>query len=129
MNRVAINPTAGNSNTSPLSPGLVAGPFLFISGQVGVDPATGALAEGGVEGQTEQVLKNMAEVLSAGGLAMGDVVKTTVFLTKVEDFAAMNAVYRRHFPEPFPTRSTVVVAGLARSGLVVEIEGIAQVQK
>jgi 2-iminobutanoate/2-iminopropanoate deaminase len=129
MKRVAINPTAGHPNTSPLSPGLVAGPFLFISGQIGVDLASGALAEGGVEGQTEQVLKNMAEVLAAAGLTMGDVVKTTVFLTRVEDLAAMNVVYRGRFSEPFPTRSTVVVAALARPGLVVEIEAIAQLEK
>ena len=129
MKRVAINPTAAQSSTSPLSPGLVAGSFLFISGQIGIDLASGAVAEGGVEAQTEQVLKNMAEVLAAGGLAMDDVVKTTVFLTRAEDFAAMNTVYRRHFSEPFPTRSTVVVAALARRGLVVEIEGVALIAK
>jgi 2-iminobutanoate/2-iminopropanoate deaminase len=122
MKRVAINPASAAMNTSPLSPGLAAGPFLFVSGQIGV-------AGVGVEVQTEQVLENLAAVLAAGGLGMDDVVKTTVFLTKAEDFAAMNTVYRRHFSEPFPTRSTVVVAALARPGLVVEIEAIALQQK
>jgi 2-iminobutanoate/2-iminopropanoate deaminase len=129
MKPIAINPMGGNSNTSPLSPGLIAGPYLFISGQIGVDPASGALAEGGVEAQTEQILTNMAELLAVAGLAMSDVVKTTVFLTRVDDFAAMNGVYRTHFSEPFPTRSTVVVVALARPELVVEIEAIAQVQQ
>jgi len=122
MKRVAINPSGAGSNTSPLSPGVAAGPFLFISGQIGV-------AGGGVETQTEQVLENLAAVLAAGELGMDHVVKTTVFLTRAEDFAAMNTVYRRHFSEPFPTRSTVVVAALARPGLVVEIDAIALQQK
>ncbi len=122
MKRVAITPAAAASNTSPLSPGLAEGPFMFVSGQIG---AAGA----GIEAQTEQVLENLAAVLAAGGLGMDDVVKTTVFLTRAEDFAAMNTVYRRHFSEPFPTRSTVVVAALARPGLVVEIEAIALQQK
>jgi 2-iminobutanoate/2-iminopropanoate deaminase len=124
-----INPAIGPAGTSPLSPGLVAEPFLFVSGQIGVDPASGELAGAGVEAQTEQVLKNLADVLVAGGLGMGDVVKTTVFLTSQEDFAAMNAVYRGHFSEPFPARSTVVVSALARPGLIVEIEAIARLRK
>jgi 2-iminobutanoate/2-iminopropanoate deaminase len=128
MKRV-IKPAAAMSNTSPLSPGLVAGPFLFISGQIGVVPASGNVAEGGVEAQTEQVLKNLADVLAAGELGMDDVVKTTVFLTRAEDFTAMNTIYRRHFEEPFPTRSTVVVSALARPGLVVEVEAIALLRK
>jgi 2-iminobutanoate/2-iminopropanoate deaminase len=127
MKRV-INPPSATSNTSPLSPAVAAGPFLFTSGQIGVDPASGKVAEG-LEAQTEQVLKNLADVLTAGGLGMDDVVKTTVFLTTAEDFAAMNTIYRSHFSEPFPTRSTVVVAALARPGLVVEIEAIALLQK
>jgi 2-iminobutanoate/2-iminopropanoate deaminase len=129
MKRVAINPQAGATNTSPLSPGLAAGPFLFVSGQIGIDQISGKVAEGGVEAQTEHVLTNLAAVLAAGGLGMDDVVKTTVFLTRAEDFAAMNTVYRRHFSDPFPTRSTVVVSALARPGLVVEIEAIALQQK
>jgi 2-iminobutanoate/2-iminopropanoate deaminase len=122
MKRVAVNPAGAGGSTSPLSPGVAAGPFLFVSGQIGV-------AGGGVEAQTEQVLENLAAVLEAGGLGMDDVVKTTVFLTSAEDFASMNTVYRRHFSEPFPTRSTVVVAALARPGLVVEIEAIALQRK
>src|ERR1700676_1323786 len=117
MKRVAISPPGAASSTSPLSPGLAAGAFLFVSGQIGIDPASGKLPEGGVEGQTDLVLKNLAAVLAAGGLGMDDVIKTTVFLTRAEDFAAMNTVYRGHFSEPFPTRSTVVVSALARPGL------------
>ena len=125
MKRV-VNPSSSSSGSSiPLSPGLTAGPFVFTSGQIGVDPATGRLAEGGIEGQTTQVLKNIAAVLNAAGLGMDDVVKTTVFLTRAEDFGAMNSIYRAHFSEPFPTRSTIVVAALVRPELVVEIEAIA----
>lgn len=121
---VLRNPAAPPS-TLPFSPGLIAGPFVFISGQVGVDPATGRLAGPDVQAQTRQTLENVRTLLAQAGLTLADVVKTTVFLTRIEDFAAMNAVYREFFSEPLPTRSTVGVAALARPELVVEIEAIA----
>lgn len=125
-----VSPSSIRSNNAiPLSPGMVAGPFVFTSGQIGVDPATGRVAEGGIEAQTKQVLKNVADVLNAAGLGMEHVVKTTVFLTRAEDFASMNSIYRDHFSEPFPTRSTIVVAALVRPELVVEIEAVALATK
>jgi 2-iminobutanoate/2-iminopropanoate deaminase len=104
------------------------GDVLYASGQVGFDPETGAVVEGGVEAQTERVIGNIAAVLAAAGLGFGDVVKTTVFLKNMGDFAAMNAIYARAFaPEGVvpPARSTVEVARLPKDGLV-EIEVIAR---
>jgi 2-iminobutanoate/2-iminopropanoate deaminase len=109
----------------PLSASREAGPFVFVSGQVGVDPASGAVSGPDVTTQTEQVLRNLARVLEGAGLDFSDVVKTTVFLTEAGDFARMNAVYSAHFSVPFPTRSTVAVSALARPELVVEVEAIA----
>lgn len=109
---------------APLSPALSAGPFVFISGQVGIDPTNGKVVGPDVRAQTRQTLQNMAALLQAAGLTMTDVVKTTVFLTRASDFGAMNDVYREFFAEPYPTRSTVGIA-LANPELLVEIEGIA----
>jgi 2-iminobutanoate/2-iminopropanoate deaminase len=110
--------------SAPLSPALAAGPFVFVSGQVGIDPASGKVAGPDVRSQTRQTLRNMEALLQAAGLTMGDVVKTTVFLTRVSDFSAMNEVYREFFAEPYPTRATVGIA-LSNPELLVEIEGIA----
>ncbi|MCK4741494.1 MAG: Rid family detoxifying hydrolase [Anaerolineales bacterium] len=98
--------------------------FIFASGSLGVDPATGEFAAGGVEGQTRQALKNLAEVLKAGGSSLEKVVKTTVFLQDMAEFALMNAVYAEFFPREAPARSTVEVAALPK-GAAVEIEAIA----
>jgi len=98
--------------------------WFFLSGQIPLDPATGELVEGGIEAQTERVLRNVAAILNANGMEFANVVKTTVFMTDLADFAAMNAVYSRGFSEPFPARSTVQVAALPR-GAQVEIEVIA----
>jgi len=100
------------------------GEMLFLSGQVGLDPASGALAEGGIEGQTRRVLANMEEVLLAAGMQKADVVKTTIFLTDLGDFQIVNAIYEEFFSGHRPARSTVQVAGLPRSALI-EIEAIA----
>jgi 2-iminobutanoate/2-iminopropanoate deaminase len=125
MRQLRITNPAARSSSLPFSPGLIAGPFAFISGQVGVDPTTGQLAGPDVQSQTRQALENLRALLEQAGLGMGDVVKTTVFLTRMEDFAAMNEVYQSFFPEPLPARSTVGVAALARPELLVEIEAIA----
>ena len=113
----------GPKAIGPYSLGVKAGQFLFCSGQLGLDPATGAFVEGGVEAETRQALNNLGAILAAGGCAFKDVVKTTVFLRDMADFARMNAVYAEFFPENPPARSTVQVA-LPRNG-AVEIELIA----
>jgi 2-iminobutanoate/2-iminopropanoate deaminase len=112
----------------PYSQAIVANGFVFCAGQTGVDPTSGELVEGGVEGQTERVLNNLSAVLAAAGLTFADVVKTTCFLADINDFAAFNAVYGRHFPEPFPARSTFAVKALPK-GASVEIEAIAAVRQ
>ena len=98
--------------------------LVFASGSLGVDPETGEFAAGGVEGQTRQALKNLAEVLKAGGSSLEQVVKTTVFLQDMAEFVLMNAVYAEFFPLEAPARSTVEVAALPK-GAAVEIEAIA----
>ena len=123
MTRRQIATSAAPAAVGPYSQGIHAEPFVFCSGQVGLDPSTGELLEG-VEAQAERALRNLAAVLDAAGLSLNHVVKTTVFLTNVADFAAMNAVYARFFSDPPPARSTVGVAELPR-GALVEIEAIA----
>ena len=101
--------------------GSLAGRWLVSSGQVGLDPATGALVPGGVAAETERVMKNLEAVLSAGSARFQDVIKTTVYLADIADFSAMNEVYSRFFPDPKPARSTVAVRGLPKDARV-EIE-------
>lgn len=108
----------------PYSQAVAAGPYLFCSGQLGLDPATGRLVPGGIESQTRRVLDSLAAVLRAAGVGLGDVVKTTVFLSDLRDFAAMNGVYAEYFRESPPARSTVQAAGLPK-GAAVEIEAVA----
>lgn len=98
--------------------------WLYCSGQVGIDPKTGKLTEGGIEAETVQILDNLKAVLEAGGSSMANVVKTTVFLTDLGDAPVMNRVYKTYFPEPRPTRACVQVAGLG-SGAKIEIECLA----
>jgi 2-iminobutanoate/2-iminopropanoate deaminase len=107
----------------PYSQGIASGDLVFVSGQVGLDPATGAVADG-IEGQTEQALRNLAAVLEAGGCSMSDVVKTTLWLTDATHFATVNEIYARHLPEPAPARSTPILAALPR-GFLISIEAIA----
>lgn len=111
----------------PYSQAIIANGFVFTAGQIGSDPKTGQLVEGGIEEQTEQVLKNIAAVLKASGSSMQDVVKTTVFLADINDFAKMNEIYARHFAAPFPARSTVQVARLPRDAKI-EIEVVAVIK-
>ncbi|MBX3244629.1 MAG: RidA family protein [Acidobacteria bacterium] len=111
----------------PYSQAIIANGFVFTAGQIGSDPKTGQLVEGGIEEQTEQVLKNIAAVLKASGSSMEDVVKTTVFLADINDFAKMNEIYAKYFKAPFPARSTVQVARLPRDAKI-EIETIAVVK-
>jgi 2-iminobutanoate/2-iminopropanoate deaminase len=103
---------------------LRVGGLLFISGQVPVDPETGALVEGDIAAQTRQVLRNIGVLLDAAGLSYADVARTTVFLADMDDFAAMNEAYRAFFTEPYPARSTVQAARLPRDARI-EIDAIA----
>jgi 2-iminobutanoate/2-iminopropanoate deaminase len=108
----------------PYSQAIRKGDFLFASGQLGIDPATGAFVEGGVKEQTEQVFKNIKAILSEAGFTMADIVKTTVFLADMADFAVVNEVYATQFEGDYPARSAVAVKTLPKNGLV-EIEIIA----
>lgn len=112
----------------PYSQAIVANGFVYTAGQIGSDPKTGTLVEGGIAEQTEQALKNIETVLKASGSSTDDVVKTTVFLADMNDFAKMNEVYAKHFKAPFPARSTVQVARLPRDAKV-EIEVVAVTKK
>lgn len=110
----------------PYSQANIVGDFIFASGQVGMDPVTGEIAEG-VEAQTEQVLKNVRAIIEAAGASMEQVVKTTCFLKDMNDFVAMNAVYAKHFKEgSYPSRSAVEVARLPKD-VLIEIEVIAYI--
>jgi 2-iminobutanoate/2-iminopropanoate deaminase len=108
----------------PYSQAIGAGPFVFCSGQIPLDPETGTLIKGDISAQTICVLQNIAAVLRAQGLGMEHVVKTTVFMTNLADFAEMNAAYAGYFPIDPPARSTIQVAALPK-GANVEIEAIA----
>jgi len=105
----------------PFSPAIRSGDFLFFSGQVGQDPATGKLVAGGVEAEARQLFTNLGVLLDAAGKSFGDIVKVSVFLRRIEDFAAVNAIYSEHLDPPFPARTTVAVAALPL-GASIEIE-------
>lgn len=124
MTREAIATDRAPGAIGPYSQAIAVGGYVFCSGQIGIDPATGEI-KGGVEAQAERVLVNLGAVLTAAGSDLGRVVKTTIFLADMGDFAAVNAVYARHFQEPYPARSTVAVAALPR-GARIEIEAIAE---
>jgi 2-iminobutanoate/2-iminopropanoate deaminase len=124
MTRQAISTTGAPAAIGPYSQAIATEGFVFCSGQVGFVPATGELVDG-VEAQADQALRNLAAVLESAGLTMTDVVKTTVFLVDIGDFAAVNAVYGSHMPDPPPARTTVAVAALPK-GARVEVEAIAR---
>jgi 2-iminobutanoate/2-iminopropanoate deaminase len=108
----------------PYSPAVRAGQLLFVSGQVPIDPATGQLIEGDVAAQTRRVLDNVGALLNAAERSFADVVRTTVFLADMNDFAAVNAIYGQYFSQPYPARATVQVARLPKDARV-EIDVIA----
>lgn len=118
----------GAPPVAPISPAIVVGDLVFTSGQIGIDPKTGQMVEGGTEQQAEQVFKNLAAVLEAAGSDMSLVVKATVFLADMNDYQAMNQVYRNHFKQDFPARSAVQVAKLPANARI-EIECIAVLKK
>lgn len=112
----------------PYSQAVQSGSLLFTAGQIALNPATGEMVSGGVEAQTRQVLTNLKNILEAAGAGLGYVVKTTVFLQDMADFAAMNAVYAEFFPENPPARSTIAVAALPK-GAAVEIEAVSMLPR
>jgi 2-iminobutanoate/2-iminopropanoate deaminase len=120
----AVVPTGSAPPIAPYSPAIDTGQFVFVAGQIGSDPITGQLAEGGIEAQAEQVMRNLSTVLDAAGLTLANVVKTTCFLIDMKDFDAFNGVYARHVVDPRPARSTFAVAELPR-GARIEVEAIA----
>ena len=124
MTKRAITSPQAPKAIGPYSAALRAGQLLFISGQVPFDPATGTLVDGDIAAQTRRVLQNIGALLDAGGLSYDAVVRTTVFLADMNDFAAMNDVYRTFFTEPYPARSTVQAARLPRDARI-EIDVIA----
>jgi 2-iminobutanoate/2-iminopropanoate deaminase len=121
--RTAVETSGAPAAIGPYSQAIRNGELVVTAGQIGADPASGELAEG-VAAQAERALRNLTAVLDAGGTTPERVIKTTVFLADMGDFAAVNEVYARHFSAPYPARSTVAVAGLPK-GALVEIEAIA----
>ncbi|MDY3731457.1 MAG: RidA family protein [Bacteroidales bacterium] len=121
----AISTTNAPAAIGPYSQAIKVGELLFVSGQLPINPATGTFAEGGIKELTRQSLTNMKAILEEAGTSMANVVKTTVFLADMNDFAAMNEVYAEFFAAPFPARSAVAVKTLPK-GALVEIECIAQ---
>ena len=124
--RLKIQTEHAPAAIGPYSQAIKAGGIVFASGQIPIDPKTGEFVQGGISEQTERVLKNLAAVLEAAGSSLDQVVKTTVFLADMKDFAAMNEVYGRFFSGVTPARATVAAAGLPRDARV-EIEAIAVV--
>jgi len=122
--RHVIATTAGPKAIGPYSQAIKANGFVFLSGQIPLDPATQQLIAGDIAAQTERVLQNISGILTAAGSSLAQVVKTTVFLKSMNDFAAMNEVYARHFTADPPARSTVEVARLPKD-VLVEIDVIA----
>ena len=122
--RERINTIRSPRAVGPYSQGVKAAGFLFTSGVLPLDPVSGELVPGGIESETRKSIENLREVLVAAGLSLADVIKTTVFLTDMEDFPTMNRIYAEFFGEILPARSTVEVGGLAR-GARVEIEAVA----
>jgi 2-iminobutanoate/2-iminopropanoate deaminase len=125
MTREAISTTNAPAAVGPYSQAIAVGELIFCAGQGSIDPATQDVLRGTIEEETERTLRNLQAVLDAAGATFADVVKTTVFLADMDDFAAMNGVYAKYFPDPPPARTTVEVAALPK-GFKVEIEAIAR---
>ena len=121
-----IRTTKAPSAIGPYSQAIQVGNIIYTSGQIPIDPATGSFVEGGIKEQTRQSLLNVKAILEEAGLTMGNVVKTTVFMADMNDFADMNAVYAEFFSEPYPARSAVAVKTLPK-GALIEIEVVAEV--
>src|SRR5213595_801310 len=112
MNKTAITSPELAPPAGPFSHAIEVGGFLYFSGQVGQDPATGKVVEGGIVAETERVFQNLSAVLKAAGKSFDDVVRAGVFLTSLSDYVALNGVYAKHFRQPFPARTTIAAAAL-----------------
>jgi len=124
--RLPVQTDAAPGVNGPYSQAIVSGDLVFTAGQLGSDPGSGRLVEGGTAAQAEQALRNIEAVLHAAGTDFSQVLKTTIFLADIADAPEVNEVYQRHVTPPYPARSTIAVKGLPR-GALVEIECIAQV--
>jgi 2-iminobutanoate/2-iminopropanoate deaminase len=124
LSRKVVSTDKAPAAIGPYSAGIATDALVFISGTLGIDPATGEFASGGIDGQTRQALKNLEQVLLAGGASLNTVVKTTIFMQDLSEFASMNAIYAESFPDSPPARSTVQVAALPKDA-AIEIEAIA----
>ena len=121
MSKIAITSPELSPPVGPFSQAVEVGGFIFFSGQVGQDPATGKVVEGGIEAETERVFRNLSAVLKAAGKGFDDVVRAGVFLVNMSDYVAMNGIYARHFSSSFPARTTIGAAALPL-GAPVEID-------
>ena len=124
MSMKSIHTNQAPAAIGPYSQAIEANSMIFASGQIPIDPATGQFVEGGIQEQTRQALTNARNILQAAGTDMENVIKTTVYLSDINNFAAMNEVYAQFFTEPFPARSAVAVKDLPK-GALVEIEVLA----
>ena len=123
-----IIPEGGAKPLAPYSPGIRVGPFVYTAGQVGLDPATGELVQGGVQAETRQALNNLRKILEAAGSDLAHVIKTTVFLNDINDYGPMNEVYGEFFTNDPPARSALEVGKLP-IGAQVEIEAVAVIKE
>jgi len=121
MSKTAVTSPELTPPVGPFSQAIEVGGFLYLSGQVGQEPATGKVVEGGIAAETERVFRNLAAILEAAGRSFDDVVRAGVYLTNISDFVAMNGIYTKHFSQPFPARTTIGVAALPL-GACVEID-------
>ncbi|MEN3002056.1 MAG: RidA family protein [Armatimonadota bacterium] len=126
MGKTAVFSPDAPAPIGPYSQAVRVGNWVFISGQIPIDPATGEIVPGGIAAQTRQVLQNLQAILNAVGASLDSVVKTTIYMTNLNEFAEMNAVYETYFQPPYPARATVQVADLPRHALI-EIEAIAHI--
>lgn len=126
MSREIVNTTGAPDAIGPYSQAVRAGGLLFLSGQIPIDPATGTMVEGGIQAQTERVMRNLQAVVEAAGATMADVLKTSCFLADMGQFPAFNEVYGRFFPAETPARETVQVARLPKDALV-EVSAVCRV--
>lgn len=120
-----VNTPNAPAAIGPYSQGIIAGGLLFASGQIPLDPATGTIVSGGIEAQAHQAFTNVKNLVEAAGTTMSAVLKVTVFMADMADFAAVNAIYAQYFTEPYPARSAVAVKSLPK-GALIEVEVIAR---